>query len=193
MISFGIFNIFAFTISYFRLVSASNTIQQAIMSNNYLTDADMETFSNYLGNLETTYLRDIKVVLNTNVDNPSNPVYEPDKELVLNNNDSACIRENKRRQYGTLVDCGVVANYTFILPLQYAGSKDSIIGGDVNGFGKHAEQIYDQSGGVNAGHEQRYLYGADYDKNSDETKARFRNKISVVNRVVGMQYYSDLD
>lgn len=164
-VSFFIFNIFAFTVSYFRIVSASNTIQQAVMDNNYLIESDKETFNKYLGDLGTACLTDIKLIIDTD-GNDYNP--------------GTYTEHNVRKQYGHTVTCGVTARFRPIIPLMY---NETLQDGKVRGYGSMADESV--SGGTKTDAELQRLRE---EKNKDAG-----GNITIVGKVIGMQYYSDLD
>lgn len=162
-VSFFIFNIFAFTVSYFRIVGASNTLQQAIMDNNYLVDSDEETFKKYCNNLSTKCLTDIQLIIDTDGND-----YVPDTYQ----------EHNDRKQYGNVITCGITARFKPIIPLIYT---DTLENGRVNGYGNGS---VNNSGGTKT---DAQLQEAREKKNKDA-----EGNITVVTKVVGMQYYSDL-
>lgn len=161
-VSFFIFNIFAFTVSYFRIVGASNTLQQAIMDNNYLVDSDYDTFKGYTEMLKTKCLDNIQIIVDTDGnDYPDNYHWK-----------------NKREQYGNVITCGITARFKPIIPLIYT---DTLEDGKVKGYGSTETGA---SGGTKTGAELERLRK---EKNKDA-----EGNITVVTKVVGMQYYSDL-
>lgn len=161
-VSFFIFNIFAFTVSYFRIVGASNTLQQAIMDNNYLVKTDKDTFDTYIKNLKTTCLTDIQLIVDTDGnDYPDNYHWK-----------------NEREQYGNVITCGITARFKPIIPLIYTETLEN---GRVNGYGNGS---VNNSGGTKT---DAQLQEARENKNKDAG-----GNITVVTKVVGMQYYSDL-
>lgn len=184
-VSFLILNIFAFTVSYFRVVGAANTLQRAVMDNNFLTTADKESFEEYLKGLETSYLTDIHYVINTDAN--KNTAVSADSFKDAPRTGRGAIIENKRRQYGNTIDVGIVAQYKFILPLQHV---EMVEGGAVAGFGGMANSASGRM--IDASGTRGMVAGVDNGTNSARA-SKFANTISVVTRVIGMQYYSDLD
>lgn len=162
-VSFFIFNIFAFTVSYFRIVGASNTLQQAIMDNNYLVDSDRTTFNTYIENLRTNCLTDIQLIVDTDGND-----YDPEHYQ----------EHNKRKQYGHVITCGITARFKPIIPLIYTETLED---GKVRGYGS---TYTGASGGTKT---DAQLQEAREKKNKDA-----EGNITVVTKVVGMQYYSDL-
>lgn len=59
---FLVFDVFAFVTSYFRLLSVSYTIQNVVIENNYIPDSEANSINDYLDGLETTMLRDVRIV-----------------------------------------------------------------------------------------------------------------------------------
>lgn len=162
-VSFFIFNIFAFTVSYFRIVGASNTLQQAIMDNNYLVDSDKTTFENYTKLLKTNCLDNIQIIVDTD-----------GNEYVPGNYQW----KNEREQYGNVITCGITARFKPIIPLIYTETLED---GKVRGYGS---TYTGASGGTKS--------SADLEKLRKDKNENAEGNITVVTKVVGMQYYSDL-
>lgn len=102
MISFIVFNIFSWAISYFKLVGASYTIMQVGMENNFIPSAEESTINNYLSTLNSGVLTNVRIA--------GEPTYRT------------------KRQYGDELTVGVSADIKFIWPLmhneQYNTSSD---------------------------------------------------------------------
>lgn len=162
-VSFFIFNIFAFTVSYFRIVGASNTLQQAIMDNNYLVPSDKDTFDTYVNNLSTSCLTDIQLIVDTD-----------GNEYIPGNYQW----KNEREQYGNVITCGITARFKPIIPLIYTETLED---GKVKGYGSTETGA---SGGTKT--------GAELERLRKEKNEKAEGNITVVTKVVGMQYYSDL-
>jgi len=96
------FNIFSFVLSYFKLVSASYTIMQVGMENNYIPSRQEQSIKNYLSTLNTGVLSNVRIA--------GERTY------------------NVRRQYGEELEVGVSARIKFIWPLmhheQFEASSD---------------------------------------------------------------------
>ncbi len=90
MVSFAIFNAFAFGLTYFKLLGFSYVLMQTAVENNYIPAAEKGTLDSYLQSIASTGV----------VDNAS---------IVL--------PDNTRKQYGVPVKVGVTAHYRFIWPL----------------------------------------------------------------------------
>lgn len=91
MASFLIFNIFAFSFTYFRLLGFSYLLMQTAVENNYIPPAEENQLKAYLNGITSAYM----------VDN-----------ATITYGDS-----NNRKQYGQPVTVGVSAHYRFIWPL----------------------------------------------------------------------------
>lgn len=162
-VSFFIFNIFAFTVSYFRIVGASNTLQQAIMDNNYLVKSDYDTFEGYTEMLKTKCLDNIQIIVDTDGnDYPDNYHWK-----------------NEREQYGNVITCGITARFKPIIPLIYTETLED---GKVKGYESTETGA---SGGTKT--------GAELERLRKEKNEKAEGNITVVTKVVGMQYYSDLE
>lgn len=103
MVSFIIFNIFSWTISYFKLVGASYTIMQVGMENNFIPAKDEVIINNYLDTLNTGVLTNVQIAGESSY--------------------------RTKRQYGDELTVGVSADIKFIWPLmhkeQYNRSTDT--------------------------------------------------------------------
>ena len=93
MVSFIIFNIFSWTISYFKLVGASYTIMQVGMENNYIPPTEEAAINRYLGTLRSGVLSNVQIA--------GESTYRT------------------RRQYGDELTVGVSADIKFIWPLMH--------------------------------------------------------------------------
>jgi hypothetical protein len=100
-IAFLVFNIFSWTISYFKLNSASYIVMQVGLENNYIPPNEELMINSYLKSLESDILTDVRI--------GGESTY------------------NRKRQYGEKLTVGVSANLRFIWPLmhneQYAASN----------------------------------------------------------------------
>lgn len=163
MVGFTMLNILAFTISYFRIVGASYTLQQTVMDNNFLTQSDLDSYESYLDTLETAYLKDIHLVINTDAGD-----VDTTRTTFIND----------RQQYGNVVDIGVASTYSFIMPLDVRQMTVGEVG--VQGMdgmrGTKSSQLLSKSE-LKAKRDANVTGGS----------------IDVINTVVGLQYYSDLD
>lgn len=114
LVYYIIFNIFSFSLTYFKLLGISNVIMQVAVENNYIPDNELETLNGYLDS-----------ITNTGV--------VSDASIIVSDND--------KKQYGSPVTVGVSAHYKFILPLmpnqQLSDENGKFIGegnGSFSGF-----------------------------------------------------------
>ena len=134
------------------------------MDNNYLVDSDRTTFNTYIENLRTNCLTDIQLIVDTDGND-----YDPEHYQ----------EHNGRKQYGHVITCGITARFKPIIPLIYT---DTLENGRVNGYGTM------ESAGVSGGTKT----GVELEQLRKEKNEKAEGNITVVNKVVGMQYYSDL-
>lgn len=114
-VSYLIFNIFAFTFSYFRLMGLSYVVLQTAVENNYIPydgslegDSEGSILLRYLNSLETQVLDKLTIACDTDVTNNTE---------CISIDDPTTNGENRRVQYGTPIKVTVSADYTFIFPL----------------------------------------------------------------------------
>jgi len=92
LVSFAIFNIFAFWVSSNKMIGLSYTVQQVAVENNYIPASERSSLENYMQNeLQTDILQSVRFTQGTTF---------------------------TKQQYGSQVKVGVEANYKFIWPLQ---------------------------------------------------------------------------
>ena len=185
MVSFFIFNIFAFTVSYFKVIGAVNAIQQVAIDNNFLPPEDVKTFEDYLAQeVNTTYLKNAQIIINTDGIDFDKQFINADGQRVdvdMNDFDPRNTSVNERKQYGNTITVGVTAEYRFIWPLMHIETLED---GSVQGYGPGAGQ----ANGVD-----ETFTTADQQEAERKRRADSVGNITVVNKVIGMQYYSDLD
>lgn len=105
LVVYAIFNLFAFSFSYFRLLGFSYVAMQTTVENNYIPESEYNTLNNYLQSLDTAVL-----------DTP---------RLECNSGSG-----NHKVQYGTPVTVTVSAHYRFIWPLMPAEQTTSGVAAD---------------------------------------------------------------
>lgn len=168
-VSFFVLNLFAFGFNYFRLQGASYNIQQSVMDNNYLTSADIQKFNKYLDTFENSFLSNVEVVINTNPDTSSSPTRA--NTPVASETSS----HNERKQYGSVVDIGIISEFHFKVPL----------------LANEMTQGEDGVNGMSGTKTGVMLSGSEI--TSKRNSKIGGGRIDIINRVVGLQYYSDLD
>lgn len=178
VVSYLILNIFAFALSYFRILGASYSLQQIIMENNYLPEQEAKSFQVYLKSLETDFLTNITPVVH-NIDEPTAyPGWgrDSDGKIIRTGLTNGVWGSNKRVQYGNTTICGIVSDFRALFPWRYDQLTEA---GGVEGYNVEDNDI------TNAGFK------------TDEELKRDRlystAKIDIVHPVIGLQYYTDLE
>lgn len=85
-----VFNIFAFTTSYFKLLGMSQVIQNVVIQNNYIPADELSVLEDSMDAMETAVLQNVHLVNQWNV--------------------------TTKRQYGESVECGISARYLVAIP-----------------------------------------------------------------------------
>lgn len=102
LVSYLIFNVFAFGLSYFKMLGLSYVAMQTAVENNFIPDSEKASLEAYMNDtLETEILSNVQFTEGTNT--------------------------GTHLQYGDTVTVGVQAHYNFIWPLQ---PKEQHAGGD---------------------------------------------------------------
>lgn len=95
IVAYTIFNIFAFGLSYFKMLGLSYVAMQTAVENNYIPTSERASIENYMQNeLQTDILQNVSFTADSD------------------------INESDRKQYGETVTIGVQAHYKFLWPLQ---------------------------------------------------------------------------
>lgn len=89
LVVYAVFNVFAFSLSYFKILGFSYVAMQTVVENNYIPEQERNTLDTYLNSMETSMLENLTLECST-----SNKV-----------------------QYGTPVTVTVSAHYRFVWPL----------------------------------------------------------------------------
>ncbi|MBR1454027.1 MAG: hypothetical protein IJ593_05230 [Lachnospiraceae bacterium] len=97
LVSYLVFNLFAFGISYFKVLGYSYIVSQTIVENNFLPDAEGIILANYADSLETNMLANVSIVDDGNAIEGSS---------ILT-----------KSQYGVAKKFKVQAQYVWIFPL----------------------------------------------------------------------------
>jgi len=105
LVSYFIFNVFAFGLVYFKLLGISYVAMQVAAENNFVPAQEMNTIQAYLDNLSLTEIVD---------------------------NASIVVPDNTKKQYGEPVTVRITADYKFIFPLtpreQLVNTEDKFTG-----------------------------------------------------------------
>lgn len=114
LVSYLIFNIFAFGLSYFKMLGLSYVAMQTAVENNFIPDTEKASLENYMQNtLETDILQNVSFTDDTTKGN--------------------------HLQYGDTVTVGVQAHYKFIWPLQPKEQHAGGSGGTNGNFGANTD------------------------------------------------------
>lgn len=97
LVSYLIFNLFAFTFTYFRLLGYSYVAMQTVVENNFIPPDELNTLTDYLNSLETGIVSNLSVTCDTDISSPD--------------------ENNIKVQYGTPIKVTVSAKYTWVFPL----------------------------------------------------------------------------
>lgn len=175
VVSFLIFNIFAFVISYTRLLSFSYIVMQVATENNYIPNSEKNMLENYASELETAIMPEVRVMYNR-VGNADENTILGDK---LDNSVNSAYPDDSgsRRQYGKAVRVGVAGRIVLMFPLTTKETLQNVDAG-VNGF--RGGNGVDNSIADEATLQQR----------REAKKSDFW--ISIMYTVPGLQYYPDL-
>lgn len=89
MVLYLIFNIFAFSLTYFRMLGASYAVMNTALINNYIPPQEKKDLQQYIDGFETQNVKDITLIG----------------------------KDSPRTQYGTIKEVGVSYTYKWIWPL----------------------------------------------------------------------------
>lgn len=167
MVMYLVFNLFGFTLTYFKLLGFSYTIQQTAVENNYIPEQEKLTLTRYLNDISgTDVVEGARLVL----DDPSQPSIP-----------SATIK----RQYGNEVVVGVEATYKFIWPLMPREQlNDEFDPTQENGGGFQGMSDTATFSG--------YADGGTLEARRAEKNNKAKSNIRIVYTVPGLKYYPDL-
>lgn len=109
-VSYLIFNLFAFTVSYFKLLGVSYSVMQIAMENNYIPTNEIQTITEDPSTTpsgkfmqlryNTNLLQNVRIVCDTTGTTADSLV------------------NNKKRQYGNNISVGVIGTYTWLVPFR---------------------------------------------------------------------------
>lgn len=105
LIAYIIFNIFAFVVSYFRLVSLSYVVQQTVIQNNYIPGDEEAQLIQYINdNVNSSLLVNIKVEVSQN-------------SIGDISGNTQTIKSNNKCQYGASLYLKIHANFNILNPV----------------------------------------------------------------------------
>lgn len=201
MVAFFVFNLFAFTFIYFKMLGISYVVQQTAIENNYLPKTETLSICDYMadsiGNIsmvenvglcysDGTYIDAVEYSKNNGSGRPSSGAF-------------------KRKQYGSQITCGVTCNYIWIWPLDYRTTKSSYK--NVSGLSKGDDYngVYSGDAGDNPYYKQEASKGRTYDQRASKAgdmtaymrqnvkpKDYDDNNIKIIYTLPGLKYYPDL-
>lgn len=192
VVCYFFFNLFSFSLTYFKMMGASYAIMQVSMENNYLPDAELKSLNNYVQQFNSEKRRsqddeyvangkemvtDIKIIVET--DDGTDVTLAGYNESNGTNEVTNDTNVNKRRQYGKQIAYGLSYTYNWIWPLSFGMFQTNGQTG-VAGYG-------DIKGTTNVRSRAQYIQSQ---HNNDLEQ---RGTIKFIHRVPGLQYYSDLD
>lgn len=164
VVSFFIFNMFAFGLTYFKMLGMSYVVMTVAVENNYLPETELNTLNNYLNGI--THGADgslIGIIDNAHIITKGSDGY-----------DDATIR----RQYGQPVTVGVTCHYRFIWPLtpkeQLQNEDDKFNGYNGSGFSGFAST-------------------SELEDRRQAIENNSKNNIKITYTVPGLKYYPDMD
>lgn len=178
VISYLIINVYAFSLSYFRILGASYSLQQIVMENNYLPEREANSFDKYLSSLETGFLTNITAVVYTNTDVTDASGYtgrDTDGSILQPTSFNTVIGNNSRQQYGDTAYVGIVSNFRALWPFRY----DQLI----------------EEGGVQGYSNSTGIHSTTFKDEEELKNNRLYStaKIDIIHPIIGLQYYSDLE
>ena len=170
LISYGIFNAFAFCFIYFKMLGVSYVVMQTAVENNYLPQTELLTLYNYVNEFNNIEMvENATLIVGAENMDTANPDYVP-MANATDTSATVAIAANssdarRKVQYGHTVTVGVTCDYMFVWPLDYRTANRASDGTLVDAG----------SGAMNI-------------TSSDVT----RNAITIVYTVPGLKYYPDL-
>lgn len=168
LVSFAVFNVFAFSLSYFKILGISYVAMQTAVENNYIPSEEGTTIAGYLANTVSTYMLENPRLTCTTATGTS--ISDGSRWLGMEN----------RVQYGGEVNVRLTAHYRFVWPLQPKEQTTAGKRANVNA-------VAGQNGTGASFLNDRQLENArmEYENNPN-------NNIVIEYTVPGLKYYPDL-
>ena len=117
IVAYLIFNLFAFSFTYFRMLGLSYVVMQTAIENNFLPETEKNTLCNYLNSISTGVLSGTSIGCDTNASNDSSNGGAYIDVLAADN-------DNYKVQYGTPITVTVSGYYNWIFPLVNSNIRD---------------------------------------------------------------------
>lgn len=200
VIAYIIFNLFCFSITYFKMMGASYAIMQVSMENNYIPETELKSLNGYVQQFNSATSNDLSEANGTNMVSDINIITQIDsptsgKTVVpIAGLNSSGVEEtwnsnnNKRdKQYGEIVSYGLSYKYNWIWPLR----SDQM-------FTNNGNETVDRNGNTIQGGVAG-LGGGNTTIHSRAEYIMSKQKldqdgiITFVHSVPGLQYYPDLE
>ena len=163
LITYAIFNVFAFAFTYFKLVGFSYVVLQTVVENNYIPPQEEATLLAYANSMVTGVVDNIKIGCDV------------DSSNGISDDITANPGENRKVQYGREVTVSVSGHYRFIWPLSPKEQRT----------GQAASGMTGQNTGA-------ALSDAELDAARAAYADNVNNNIVITYVVPGLQYYPDL-
>lgn len=212
VISYIVFNIFAFSMIYFKMLGVSYMVSEVALENNYIPNTEKESLENYFaeidgdysvretkpsGDYTWTYYRASNVGGRSTVDSIT---LIDNLHLVVNTDGTGsepateAENNNTKVQYGNPVRAGIAWDYYWIWPLLSVspdgGTDDLGFYYNVNGYSSQGGTTGTNLMDANTNHSNR-LSDAEIERRKNKSKHLLHCSISYV--IPGMKYYPDLD
>jgi hypothetical protein len=190
MVAFFIFNLFAFTFIYFKMLGISYVVQQTAIENNYIPTAERDTICDYMAD----NLANISMVENVGLCYKENGYMD-----VITRKDGATTPSDgafRKRQYGAKITCGVTCNYVWIWPLDYRTTKSNT--NNVAGYANDntINPYYQSEANKGRTYDQRASKAGnmtEYMRQNTKPTDYSDNNIKIIYELPGLKYYPDLD
>lgn len=188
MVAFFIFNLFAFTFIYFKMLGISYVVQQTAIENNYIPAAEKKTICDYMKD----NLANISMVENVGLCYGDNSYLDVTKADSINPKTGAF----QKKQYGSKITCGVTCNYIWIWPLDYRTTKSNT--NNVAGYANDntINPYYQSEANKGRTYDQRASKAGnmtEYMRQNTKPTDYDDNNIKIIYELPGLKYYPDLD
>lgn len=174
LVCFAVLNVFAFGLSYFKLLGVAYVSMQTAIENNYIPVQEYDTLKGYLDKQETQMLENINLTCIT-----GNAVSTVDPNTLGTFDE----RYNIRYQYGAPVTVTVSAHYRFVWPLMPKEQTSN---------GVAAEGFAVQGSGNTGSNRGSDLSETDLERKRAKYENNAQNNIVISYTVPGLKYYPDL-
>lgn len=169
-VAYFVFNLFAFTITYFKVLGLSYTAMQVAVENNYIPETEKNTLTAYAADLTNS----IEMIDNFEIGCDTNLSNDIECTNILG---PEAATENRREQYGTPMTITVGCHYRVIWPLMPTQQKSNgvAVEGLNNSYAPGAD-----------------LTDAQLEALREDIADNPQNNIVITYTVPGLKYYPDL-